>query len=452
MTGRNLLAQRKDGSQFPVEIGLSPLTLGGNLFVLASLFDQTERKQIGLLYRLNVALASSEDLYHSLRAFVNELKQMLTVDAFHIGLYDSKTDVFSYSLFINLGEDFSPPSRKLQEKPGLTWEVISKQKTLYIEDTAKPNVQKEHHIVVVVDAPIRSYLGIPLMAQGQAIGVMSVQALTPNAYNQNQIRLLETIAAQVVITIEKSRLLQQLQQELAKRRLLIEELENKNAELERFTYTVSHDLRSPLVTINGFLGFLEQSAKSGNMQQFEKDKTRIEAAVQRMQNLLKELLELSRIGRKVNPSVDIPFEDIVKDAIDILQGQIRKREVTLQTHPNLPTIHGDRQRLTEVLQNLIDNAIKYMGNQPNPIIEIGQQGEEDNKPIFFVKDNGIGIAPEHHERIFNLFEQLDPYSDGTGVGLALVKRIIEIHGGKIWVQSEANKGTTFYFTLPTGSD
>jgi signal transduction histidine kinase len=103
--------------------------------------------------------------------------------------------------------------------------------------------------------------------------------------------------------------------------------------------------------------------------------------------------------------------------------------------------------LTEVLQNLIDNAAKFMGDQKEPHIEIGRDGEEDGKPILYVRDNGIGIAPEHFDRVFGLFNKLDPKTDGTGIGLALVKRIIEVHGGRIWVESEVGKGSTFFFTL-----
>jgi signal transduction histidine kinase len=233
---------------------------------------------------------------------------------------------------------------------------------------------------------------------------------------------------------------------------LIEELEGKNSELERFTYTVSHDLRSPLVTIKGFLGFIEQGIATGNTARLKNDMQRISDAVGKMQSLLNDLLELSRIGRMMNAPTDIPLADLVKDAMDNVHGQLEARRVTVlaSRQPNLPIVHGDRQRLTEVLQNLLENAVKYMGDQTDPRIEIGQRGEENDKPIFFLKDNGIGIAPEYHERIFGLFNKLDPLSEGTGVGLALVKRIIEVHGGRLWVESEAGKGSTFYFTLPRG--
>jgi len=239
-----------------------------------------------------------------------------------------------------------------------------------------------------------------------------------------------------------------LQKELGERKRLIGELENKNSELERFTYTVSHDLKSPLVTINGFLGYLEQDAASGNLERFRSDTYRIQEAVNKMQRLLNELLELSRIGRTMNIPENIPFAELVREAVEIVQGQLTERGVTVQIQPNLPVVIGDRPRLIEILQNLLDNAAKYMGGQPIPQIEIGQHGDENGKPIFFVKDNGIGIAPEFHERVFGLFDKLDVKTEGTGVGLALVKRIVEVHGGRIWVQSEPGKGSTFFFTLP----
>jgi len=226
----------------------------------------------------------------------------------------------------------------------------------------------------------------------------------------------------------------------ADRERLIAELEAKNQELENFTYTVSHDLKSPLVTINGFLGYLEEDAASGNMNRLKKDTQRIHEAVNKMQKLLSELLELSRIGMMMNPPEPISFEDVVQEALDIVQGRLNESGVTVHTQPNLPAIYGDKPRLIEVLQNLLDNAAKYMGDQSDPRIEIGSQGEDAERgmPIFCVKDNGIGIDPEHHERIFGLFNKLDAKSEGTGVGLALVKRIVEVHGGRIWVQSEAS--------------
>jgi len=249
-------------------------------------------------------------------------------------------------------------------------------------------------------------------------------------------------------TAELQREIAERKQAQAEREVLIAELETKNAELERFTYTVSHDLKSPLITIGGFVGFLEKDALAGDQEQINVDIAHINDAVARMQRLLDELLELSRIGRQMNPPGAISFADIVHEAIALARGRIAAHGVAVEIAPDFPVVYGDRARLVEVVQNLVDNACKFMGEQPQPRIEIGVRNGEA-EPVFYVRDNGIGIEPQYHNKVFGLFEKLNPQSEGTGIGLALVKRIIETHGGKIWIESTGkDDGTTFYFTLP----
>jgi len=235
----------------------------------------------------------------------------------------------------------------------------------------------------------------------------------------------------------------------AERETLIRELSAKNAELERFTYTVSHDLKSPLVTIRGFIGYLEQDARAGNIERLTADIARIQNAASKMERLLEELLELSRIGRKMNPPTEAPFAEIARDAVALAEGRLRSRGVQVTIDPDLPSVFGDRIRLVEVVQNLVDNAAKFMGDQPEPRIQIGAR-QEDDQTVFFVRDNGIGIDPRFHDKVFGLFDKLDAQSEGTGVGLALVKRIVEVHGGRIWIESQPGQGATFCFTLTGG--
>ncbi len=299
---------------------------------------------------------------------------------------------------------------------------------------------------------IHAWMAVPLKVKGKIIGIIALDGQSIGQFSERDAQLAVTYANQVAIALENARLFTELQAELAERQKLIDELESKNAELERFTYTVSHDLRSPLVTIKGFLGFMEKSASQGNMESFRKDMNRVSAAADRMDNLLKDVLELSRIGRLVNTYQEIRFEDLTLEALEIVHGRIQQHGITVQIQPGLPAVYGDKPRLMEVMQNLLDNAAKYIGDQETPIIKIGMNGyDESENPVFFVSDNGMGIDPKFHNRIFGMFDKLDPASEGTGIGLALVKRIIEVHGGRIWVESEAGHGSTFYFTLPKPS-
>ena len=231
------------------------------------------------------------------------------------------------------------------------------------------------------------------------------------------------------------------------RKELIEQLEQKNAELERFTYTVSHDLKSPLITIKGFAGMLVSDAEKGDIDRLREDSRRIADAAEKMKGLLDELLELSRIGRVVNPSEDVDLSELAVETIELLSGPIDEKGVDIDVAPDLPVVYGDRVRLQEVFQNLIENAVKFLGEAEEPRIEIGTE-ERAGRDVIFVRDNGKGVAEEYLDKVFGLFEQLDPREAGSGVGLTLVQRIVDVHGGRIWVDSEGEgEGATFYFTL-----
>lgn len=232
------------------------------------------------------------------------------------------------------------------------------------------------------------------------------------------------------------------------RETLIRELGQKNAELERFTFTVSHDLKSPLITIKGFTGMIEEDIKAGDIDQIRKDLYRITDAAEIMQGLLSDLLELSRVGKVVNPPVKTAFGTIAHEAVELLAGPLAERGVRVEIAPNLPVVNVDHARIREVLVNLIENSIKFSGLRRDPLIQIGADMTAP-LPVFFVRDNGIGINPRYLGRIFNLFERLETAVPGTGIGLPINRRIIEVHGGKIWAESGGEgTGTTFYFTLP----
>ncbi len=225
------------------------------------------------------------------------------------------------------------------------------------------------------------------------------------------------------------------------------ELKAKNTELERFTYTVSHDLRSPLITVQGFVELLRKDLERNEREKVENDLKYIETGTAKMEHLLNDTLRLSRIGRMVNPPEDVPFGEIVQETLEQTAQQIKSSGVEITVAEVFPTVQVDRMRIVEVLVNLVTNSINYMGEQPRPKIDIGYRvdGEET---VFFVRDNGIGIDKSQHEKVFELFYTVDKSGKGTGAGLAIVKRIIEVHNGRIWIESEKDKGCTVCFTLP----
>ena len=229
----------------------------------------------------------------------------------------------------------------------------------------------------------------------------------------------------------------------------MEKLEEKNAELEHYAYMVSHDLKSPLVTIKTFLGYLQQDMAKCDHARIEKDMDFMNKAADKMSQLLDELLEMSRIGRVVAEPEQITFRAVVEEALNINAGVITQHDVAVTVEDMDITLFGDHPRLVQIWQNLIDNAVKFLGDQPTGQIRIGvvqvKQGME-----FYVCDNGIGVDARYHDKIFGLFEKLDAKVLGSGLGLALVKRIVQLYDGKIRIESKGTgHGTCFRFTLPT---
>jgi PAS domain S-box-containing protein len=234
---------------------------------------------------------------------------------------------------------------------------------------------------------------------------------------------------------------------ITERKQAQEDLLRKNAEIEAFTYTVSHDLKSPLVTIKTFLGYLEEDLEANRAETVAKDLGYLRGAADKMELMLNELLKLARIGHLRNPSGMVPLQEIVSEALELVAGQIAEAGVQVEITPEPVCLYGERQRLVQLFQNLVDNAVKFMGDQPAPRIEIGVEQEKD-EIVLFVRDNGKGIDPRHRAKLFGLFEKLDTDTPGSGIGLSTVQRIVRLHGGKIDAHSDGlGQGSTFRFTL-----
>ncbi len=228
------------------------------------------------------------------------------------------------------------------------------------------------------------------------------------------------------------------------------ELERKNQEMEQFVYTVSHDLKSPLVTMKGFVGVLKEDLCTGknDLVMVMDSIGRVERAATRMSRLIEDLLRLSRAGQRGGKMEPLDVSVLVRELSVGLQPRLEELETTLEIHDEMPEIIADRTAISRVFENLLNNAIKYGCKGPHSKITVGSQVLDDEVRIF-VKDNGPGIATKEHKKIFGLFQRLDSSEEGTGVGLAIVAKIMEVHNGRVWVESSPGKGATFWLSLDT---
>jgi signal transduction histidine kinase len=225
-----------------------------------------------------------------------------------------------------------------------------------------------------------------------------------------------------------------------------QELARSNAELEQFAYVASHDLQAPLATIASYAQLLEKRYQDRLDSQANKFIGNIVHGCTRMQVLIDDLLEYSRVGRNQKPFELVECDRVVEQALANLQATIRDTGAVVN-YSDLPAVMGEVSQLVQLFQNLIGNAIKYRQESP-PVVTV-TACIHDEKWLFSVADNGIGIAMQHQERIFQIFQRLHTQKEysGTGIGLAICQKIVERHGGSIWVESEVGKGSIFYFTL-----
>ncbi|HEY4329870.1 MAG TPA: HAMP domain-containing sensor histidine kinase [Phycisphaerae bacterium] len=225
------------------------------------------------------------------------------------------------------------------------------------------------------------------------------------------------------------------------------ELASKNEEMEQFLNTVSHDLKSPVVTCLGLTRMMRDDIEAGHIAESKDCIDRIDRSVNRMRQLIDDLLNLSRIGKVSFDVVDIPMASLMSSIADELRPRLEQAGVVLQIDDNLPIIRGDAHWLTEVFENLVINALKYGCDNPHPRIVVGASDSPDEHRLF-VCDNGRGIDPAQHLHIFEPFRRLRSEKEGSGMGLAIVARIVKMHGGRAWVESQVGAGATFWVSLP----
>jgi len=420
---------RKDGSLIPIEISFS-LVLEKENMIIAVVRDITERKKAG------EALKKSEEKYHSLIENANDAIISTNKDGIIISFNKKAEKMFGY-----VGEEIMGASITLLSPPS----IREQQRKLFEEFKSTKNL----HING------RTLEGKGLKKDGQEFPF------------EGSVCVLEIDEEHIITVIIRD--ITERKKAEEERKQLLEDLNDKNKELEQIFYIASHDLRSPLVNIQGFSKELLQALKYVKSILFHSEdipsQTKetltptleedipeafqyILTSISKMDSLLSGLLRLSRLGRDALNIKNLDMNTLVLDITKSFEYQVKEKGVTLEIN-TLPPCIGDETQINQVFSNLIDNALKYLDPSQSGAIKVSGR-KENGHAVYYIKDNGIGIAPEYQERIYEIFHRLNPAAtQGEGLGLTLTRKILERHAGNIRVESEPGKGSNFIITLPT---
>ena len=400
--GRDLFAARKNGTEFPVEIGLNPVNTDEGQFVLAAILDISERKRLEMLFRATVESAPVA---------------MVMIDTTGtIQLVNSEMErLFGYERQVLLHQKIEVliPQRYRAHHPGLRTGFF--------------------------DTPQARRMG----AGRDLNGLRRDGTEFPVEIGLNPVQTEDDtlVLAAIVDLTERQRAAD------AALRRTNEALERSNIELQRFTYVASHDLQTPMRNVASFVELLQATYTDQLDAQANDWIGRIVQSVKQLQTLVRDLLEYSQVNAQAHPFTPVPGREVFDAAVTLLESSIRESGAQVSCG-ELPVLTGDRSQLVQLLINLIGNSLKYRGTEV-PQIRV-EADRLDGEWRIMVRDNGIGIDPRYHDRIFEIFERLHDQRShpGSGIGLAVCRRMVHRHGGRIWVESESGTGSRFYFTIP----
>lgn len=441
----------------------------------ARLFDETNRllgeakqraNELSTVNNVSQALASQLNPDELIKLVGDQMRDLFKANIVYLALLDSKSKMIHF--VYQYGDNME--SMLLGE--GLTSKIILSGEPLLInKDLQELRVQIG---VKQVGLPAASYLGVPIPVGNEVIGVLSVQSTEQESrFNENDLRLLSTIAASVGVALRKAKLFEEVQLAKMDAETARKAAEKANEAKSAFLSTVSHELRTPLTSVLGFTKIIKKRLEEKIFPAISTHDAKIEKTVQqisdnlnvvisegeRLTNLINEVLDLAKIeaGKMEWNMESVSMQEVAERAISATTSLFDQKNLALKVNyqENLPLVSGDRDKLIQVMVNLISNAVKFTA--AGTITCSISQGK--NEIITGIRDTGIGIAPADHDAVFEQFKQVvgDTLTDkpkGTGLGLPICKEIVEHHDGRIWLESETGKGSTFFFAIPvqkTGS-
>mgnify|MGYP006124810145 FL=1 len=437
--------KKKDGSVIWTKTNINIVRDNNNkvkyevVFIENTTSNREKTIIIDLINNLTKVILDKTDLVEISWEIVNIIAAYLNSEDCVIYLVDQSTGMIEQvALHGNKLTDSNKISNKLviSKGEGIVGSVVKSKKSELVNDTSKDDRY-------IVDDEMRfSEIVVPIISDGIVIGVIDSEHKNKNHFKEEHIKTLESIASLVAIKLRTAVSIRERKKVEIQNEKLLRRLKNSNDELNEYAHTVSHDLKTPLQSIEALVSWIKLDNKENLDKATLQNIALIESTVETMDQLIINILKYSEVGTVIREEVDVDLNLILKKLKTVM---VTSENITINILSKLPKVKGDTTKFQQLFQNLISNAIKFNRGKKG-IVEIDYIDKKSFHQ-FSVKDNGIGIAKKYHKQIFKIFESLNKSKDSSGIGLSIVKKIVDLYEGNIWLESKPNIGTTFYFTI-----